>query len=63
MKLYGKNGVVIAWHEDVQVVPASAYGEGVTIASHAGRLGDLERVGPEPDEGEPDNRPFAMPDA
>lgn len=62
MKLYGKAGAVIAWHEDSQDVPALAYGEGVTLAIHTGCLADLARVGEAPEEGEPDNRPFAMPE-
>ena len=33
MKAYCKNGVVIATHDDNQDVPASAYGDGVTIVS------------------------------
>lgn len=62
MKLYCKSGQVIAWHADDQVVPASAYGAGVTIVSYAGKLADLARVGPPPDKGEPDDRPFASPE-
>lgn len=31
MKLYSKDGIVLAWHDDLQDVPASSYGEGVVI--------------------------------
>ncbi len=61
MKLYCKDGVVIAWHDDGQNVPAAAYGEDVTIVDHAGSIGELGRVGEPPGEGEPDLRPYAAP--
>lgn len=36
MKLYVKDGAVIATHDDGQDVPASAYGDGVTILPYPG---------------------------
>lgn len=39
MKLYCKDGIVLATHEDAQDVPASAYGDGVTIVYGQGEPG------------------------
>lgn len=60
MKLYCRDGYVVAWHEDYQDVPAAAYGDGVYVVYHAGTLGDLERVGEAPERG-PDVRPYVAP--
>lgn len=60
MQLYCRNGVVIATHADDQSLPANAYGDGVRIIPFDG---DLSRIGPVPDAGQPDLRPFAEPAA
>ena len=61
MKLYCKNGVVIATHDDNQDVPALAYGEGTVIVTRASGTNGLDRVGAEPAEGQEDTRPYAQP--
>jgi hypothetical protein len=62
MQLFCRNGVVIATHADDQVVPASAYGEGVQVFTVPdGTV--LERIGEAADDGFPDTRPFAAPTA
>lgn len=35
MKVYFRNGVVIATHSDEQDIPAEVYGEGVTVETFA----------------------------
>ena len=62
MQLYCRNGVVLAWHDDGQAVPASAYGDGVTIIPYAGAISDLAKVGDEPAAGQPDFRQSAAPE-
>lgn len=62
MKLYVRDGVVIATHDDGQSVPASSYGTSVTIVDYAGYLGDLAREGEPPEAGEIDLRPVLPPD-
>lgn len=44
MKAYVKNGVVIATHDDWQEVPASEYGEEVTIYSVPNSVKPLEKI-------------------
>lgn len=47
MRVYCQNGVVVAWHEDTQNVPASAYGEGVYIIMLDGGFPSLGEPAPE----------------
>jgi hypothetical protein len=63
MKLYGKDGIIVAIHDDHQSVPASTYGSGTVVVPYAGALGDLERVGEPPDDPRLDARPYRMPAA
>lgn len=62
MKLYCKDGVVIAWHDDGQDVPASAYGVGVAMMPFAGSMKELARLGEPPADGATDTRPYLAPE-
>jgi hypothetical protein len=59
--LYCSNGVVLTTHDDVQAVLASAYGSGVRIIPWDQPLGALDKVGPAPNPGVSDARPYAQP--
>lgn len=61
MKLYVRDGIVVARHDSSQNVPASAYGSGVTVVDYSGLLGDHEREGEPPEVGEVDVRPILPP--
>lgn len=58
MKLYMRENVVIATHDDNQDVPANAYGKGVTIVQHEGSLADLSMLWDAPEE--PEAEPVAV---
>lgn len=59
MQLFCKGGLVFANHDDGQAIPADAYPDCVRIVVPAGTV--LERIGDEPPEGMPDDRPYAAP--
>lgn len=61
MKLFVKDGVVVAYHSDDQHIDSSVYGTGVSMLSYSGSFSDLKKVGSPPDYGIPDDRPFAAP--
>lgn len=61
MKLYCRDGLVVATHNDGQNIPASAYGDGVRVVVVPDGT-QLPRVGPDPTAGERDRRPFGIPD-
>lgn len=54
MKLYMRDGVIVAIHEDSQAVPADAYGEGIEIVDHQGSLAGLPTIWDAP--AEPDQQ-------
>ena len=61
MKLYCRGETVIAQHDDEQNIPANAYGENIDILQIPDGT-NLERLGDEPEDGQPDSRPFARPE-
>ncbi len=62
--LYCANGRVLGWHDSSQSVPASEYGDGVSIIPWTS-LSTLSRIGPPPVQvgtiPVPDSRPYAIP--
>jgi hypothetical protein len=58
-QLYCSNGIVVAWHDSSQNIPASAYGTGVSIIPWS-NLATLSRIGTPPVQG-PDTRPYIAP--
>lgn len=60
MRVYVKNDVVVATHEDNQGVPPEKYGPEVTVRVVPDNT-VLTRVGPSPTPGHIDTRPFKAP--
>lgn len=61
MKLYCDAQTVIAVHDDDQNIDPAVYGTDVEILVVADDY-QFENLGPEPEQGEPDNRPLKRPD-
>jgi hypothetical protein len=61
--LYCQNAVVIGVHEDVDNVPASAYGSGTQIVPLPSDVTLTVRVGDPPPTHNPDGTPIAVPDS
>lgn len=59
MQVFVQNGFVVAWHEDGQSLPADAYPDARRMLIPD--TFEFERLGPVPEEGEPDTRPFKAP--